>query len=199
MRVVILDYGVGNLFSLTSALEREGTRPLVVSELPSCGIDAVILPGVGNFAPAAARVRSMRDSLAGIIERGLPVLGICLGMQLLFDQSEEAPGEGLHLFPGRVVRLPESVKVPHIGWNTLEIAQPHPLLEGVADGEWVYFVHSFYPEPTEEKIVLARCDYGIRFPAIVGRGSLFGTQFHPEKSGPTGRKILRNFLRLANV
>lgn len=199
MRVVILDYGVGNLFSLTSALEREGARPLVVSELPSCGIDAVILPGVGNFAPAAARVRSMRDSLAGIIERGLPVLGICLGMQLLFDQSEEAPGEGLHLFPGRVVRLPESVKVPHIGWNTLEIAQPHPLLEGVADGEWVYFVHSFYPEPAEEKIVLARCDYGIRFPAIVGRGSLFGTQFHPEKSGPTGRKILRNFLRLANV
>lgn len=197
MRVVILDYGVGNLFSLASALEREGVRPLVVSELPSCGYDAVILPGVGNFAPAAARVRSMRESLVEIIERELPVLGICLGMQLLFDESEEAPGEGLHLFPGRVVRLPGSVKVPHIGWNTLEIARPHPLLEGVADGEWVYFVHSFYPEPAEEEVVLARCDYGIRFPAIVGRSRLFGVQFHPEKSGSTGRKILRNFLRLA--
>lgn len=196
MRVVILDYGVGNLFSLSAALEREGVRSLVVSELPSCGFDAVILPGVGNFAPAASRLRSMRQSLAEISAQGIPVLGICLGMQLLFDRSDEAPGEGLHLLPGRVVRLPGSVKVPHMGWNTLDIAQPHPLVEGIADGEWVYFVHSFYPEPDEREIVLAWCDYGIRFPAIVGRANLFGTQFHPEKSGPTGRKILRNFLRL---
>lgn len=197
MRIVILDYGVGNLFSLSAALEREGVRPLVVSELPSCGFEALILPGVGNFAPAAARLQPLRESLTEIVERGLPVLGICLGMQLLFDRSDEAPGEGLHLLPGRVVRLPDSVKVPHIGWNTLDIAQPHPLVEDVADHEWVYFVHSFYPEPAGEEIVLAWCDYGIRFPAIVGRGNLLGTQFHPEKSGPTGRKILQNFLRLA--
>jgi glutamine amidotransferase len=197
MRVVILDYGVGNLFSLTAAVEREGARPLVVSELPSCGFDAVILPGVGNFAPAAARLRALGEALAHLVERNVPLLGICLGMQVLFDASEEAPGEGLHLLPGQVVRLPSSVKVPHIGWNTLEIVRPSPLVEGLARGEWVYFVHSFYPRPLDEGVILATCDYGTRFAAIVGRGRLFGTQFHPEKSGPTGRKILRNFLRLA--
>jgi glutamine amidotransferase len=198
MRVLVLDYGVGNLFSLKAALEQEGVEPIVSDTLSSAEeVAALILPGVGHFTPVAERLGGIRDYLKRLMERGTPILGICLGLQVLFEESEEGAGRGLGFFKGRVVRLPDSVKVPHIGWNSLRIRQRHRLLEGIEDGAWVYFVHSYHPQPAEASLVLAETDYGRTFPVIVAHGALFGTQFHPEKSGPVGRRLLRNFLTLA--
>jgi len=198
MRVLVLDYGVGNLFSLKAALEQEGAEPIVSDTLSSAEESAaLILPGVGHFTPVAERLGRLRDELQRLMERGTPILGICLGLQVLFEESEEGSGQGLGFFKGRVVRLPDTVKVPHIGWNTLRIRQHHRLLEGIEDGAWVYFVHSYHPEPADASLVLAETDYGRTFPVILARDALFGTQFHPEKSGPVGRRLLRNFLALA--
>ena len=198
MRVLVLDYGVGNLFSLQAALEQEGVEPIVSDTLSSAEeVAALILPGVGHFTPVAERLGGLRDYLKRLIERGTPILGICLGLQVLFEESEEGAGRGLGFFEGRVVRLPDTVKVPHIGWNSLRIRQRHRLLEGIEDGAWVYFVHSYHPQPADASLVLAETDYGRTFPVIVARDTLFGTQFHPEKSGPVGRRLLRNFLALA--
>jgi glutamine amidotransferase len=198
MRVVVLDYGVGNLFSLCAALEREGVEPVVSAEIPAeRDFAALILPGVGHFTPVAERLRGIRERLQRWVADGVPILGICLGMQVLFEESEEGVGRGLGFFPGRVVRLPDSVKVPHIGWNALRVRRCHPLLDGIEDGAWVYFVHSYHPHPADPTIVLAETEYGRAFPAIVARGALCGTQFHPEKSGAVGRRLLRNFLALA--
>jgi len=198
VRVLVLDYGVGNLFSLCAALEREGVEPILSAELPQArDFAALILPGVGHFTPVAERLGGIRDRVQQWIAHGVPILGICLGMLVLFVESEVGVGRGLGFFNGRVVRLPDSVKVPHIGWNALRVLKRHPLLEGIEDGAWVYFVHSYHPRPADPTIVLAEAEYGRTFPAIVGRGMLFGTQFHPEKSGAVGRRVLRNFLAMA--
>lgn len=216
-RIVILDYGVGNLYSLSRAIEAEGATVVVSREivtLPNDPLvrkstatanqempcqfagDGLILPGVGNFTPVAAKLRTLRPQIFRFVESGRPLLGVCLGMQILFASSEEGEGQGLGLLSGRVVKLPASVKTPHMGWNTLRLVQANPLLDGVPDGAWVYFVHSFYPQPDDERVVVARAEYGVSFPAIVAQGLVFGTQFHPEKSGVAGRTVLRNFLRL---
>lgn len=196
-RILILDYGVGNLFSLMSAIQREGAEPLIRQEIPRdpC-FDGLILPGVGHFTPVSERLRRMRSAIDEVIEQGTPILGVCLGMQVLFNRSEEGPGQGLGLIPGAVVRLPDSVKIPHMGWNQLHLVRSSPLLDGVPQGAWVYFVHSFYPQPEDESVVLARAEHGVSFPAVVGRDHIFGTQFHPEKSGEAGSLMLKNFLRL---
>jgi glutamine amidotransferase len=198
MQVVILDYGVGNLFSLKSALEREGAEALITADLPaSSDLAALILPGVGNFTPVAERLGAMSGRIRWLIKQGVPVLGVCLGMQMFFTSSEEGLGSGLRLMEGRVKRLPSSVKVPHIGWNNLRLRQRNPLVEGVEDQAWVYFVHSYYPQPVDDSVVVAETDYGTAFPAVVAKGNVYGTQFHPEKSGSAGHRLLRNFLEIA--
>jgi glutamine amidotransferase len=198
-RVGILDLGLSNLFSIRAALARLGAEPLV-EHRPGREIDALVFPGVGNFSEAAARLEGLREELIDFARSGRPFLGICLGMQILFEESEEGPGRGLGLYGGKVRLLGARGKIPHMGWNTIIPVRNVPILEGVEPGEWVYFMHSYAPRPAEESVVLALTNYGgDEFPSVVGSANLFGTQFHPEKSGPTGRKILKNFLRLAKT
>jgi imidazole glycerol-phosphate synthase subunit HisH len=192
--VAIYQYGVGNLFSLRTALRREGVRSSVTKSLPRLReADAVLLPGVGGFGEASKNMKT--DDVHEIATSGKPVVGICLGLQLMLRSSEEAPGRGLGLIPGRTRRLPRGVKVPHIGWNTVQLKGSDETLEGVKDGDWVYYVHSYYPE-TVGPWVVATTKYAVEYPAVVRKDGLVGTQFHPEKSGQTGRTILRNIVRM---
>lgn len=191
---------MGNLYSLSKALERLGYRYAFVTEAAQLvHYDGVILPGVGAFGDAMRNIRAagLVEPLRAYAAGGRPLLGICLGMQLLFSTSEEyGTHQGLDLLPGRVVRFAGSYKIPHMGWNHLQIRERNPLLAGVGDGEYVYFVHSYYVQPTHSADVLAVSDYHQEVPAIVGRGSVYGMQFHPEKSGATGMRLLDNFVRL---
>lgn len=187
-----MNYGVGNLYSLSQAFRREGVETEIVNRVGALrNADAVVLPGVGGFRAAAAKLQ--RDELLDLAKEGKAIVGICLGMQLFLDSSEEGPGQGLGFFPGRVRRLPGSVKVPQMGWNTLNVKRRTDLTDGIPDGSWVYFVHSYYPD-TDGEWVQATCDYGIEFPSLLGRKNIIGTQFHPEKSGPAGAQILRNII-----
>jgi len=201
MAIAIVDYGMGNLHSVSKAVERLGYEPLVTGnreELLSA--DGVILPGVGAFGDAMEQLR--RTGLDAVMKEaaavGKPLLGICLGMQLLFSRSEEHGNhEGLDMLPGSVVRFAGGdYKVPHMGWNALQFQKPeHPLLAGLEEGH-VYFVHSYHVLPEAQEDLLAVTDYGQPVTAIVGRGSVYGMQFHPEKSGELGMSLLRNFLAL---
>ncbi|MGD2207365.1 MAG: imidazole glycerol phosphate synthase subunit HisH [Anaerolineae bacterium] len=212
--IVIIDYGAGNLRSVQKALERVGATAVVTAEPAALeAARGVVLPGVGAFGDGMdnLRARRMIEPLLRQVEAGKPLLGICLGMQLLFDESEEmGRHKGLRLLPGRVVRFPEGeLKVPHIGWNQLRmvngessfthhasrIAQ-HELLGSVPDGAYAYFVHSYYPVPEEPGDVMATTEYGIEFASVVGRGRVWGAQFHPEKSQEVGLQLLANFARL---
>ena len=198
--IAVVDYGVGNLFSLRSSLRFIGAESCVSAD-PAVlrAADRLILPGVGAFGDAAEKLR--RSGLDRVVieqaEAGKPVLGICLGMQLLFDKSYEY-GEhaGLGLLRGRVVgmegRLPAELKIPHIGWNALHIRRPSPLLRHVKEGDCVYFVHSFYAEDCEDSLI-ATAEYGLELTAAVQKGKVMGCQFHPEKSGDVGLGILRAF------
>ena len=196
---VIIDYGVGNLFSLKSSFAFLG-EPVRVSSDPDeiYKADRVILPGVGAFADAAARLRAggLDEAVKSVAKKGTPLLGICLGMQLLFDASEEyGYHAGLELLPGCVRRIPvpdESYKVPQIGWNSLHIVREHPLFANTNEGDFVYFVHSFHAEDCGEAL-LATTDYGTTVTAAAARDNVCGTQFHPEKSGEVGLSILRAF------
>ena len=196
---VIIDYGVGNLFSLKSSFAFLG-EPVRVSSDPDeiYKADRVILPGVGAFADAAARLRAggLDEAVKSVAKKGTPLLGICLGMQLLFDASEEyGYHAGLGLLPGCVRRIPvpdESYKIPQIGWNSLHIVREHPLFANTNEGDFVYFVHSFHAEDCGEAL-LATTDYGTTFTAAAARDNVCGTQFHPEKSGEVGLSILRAF------
>jgi glutamine amidotransferase len=199
--IAIVDYGIGNLRSVEKALQRVGATAMVTAD-PAV-LDAaqgVVLPGVGAFGDGMAqlRARQLVDPVMRQVERRKPLLGICLGMQLLFEESDEMGlHRGLGLLPGRVVRFPEGeLKVPHIGWNQLWRADPCPemaLLEGIPHGAHAYFVHSYYAAPEESGDVLASTDYGFEFASVVGRGRIFGAQFHPEKSQDVGLRLLRNF------
>ena len=154
--------------------------------------DAILLPGVGSFNQATRTLPMSR--IRELVKSGKPTLGVCLGMQLFFSRSEEGGGRGFGLLDGQVKRLPDSVKVPQIGWNTITIRKSSELVEEVPDGSWVYYVHSYYPA-TEGSWVSATSEYGIEYPCIVAHKNVYGMQFHPEKSGVTGRRILRNFIR----
>jgi glutamine amidotransferase len=195
--VVIFDYGVGNLLSLKCALEKAGLNATIgVSALQLKKADAIALPGVGSFSAAIAKLDAVKETLLDAVDNGTPLLGICLGLQLFFPESEEGPGKGLALFEGKNVRLRGEVKVPHMGWNTLQIVKQNALFEGVADESYVYFVHSLYPVPTDKDIVAAETEYGATFTSAIASKNVFGTQFHPEKSGEIGLKILENFAKI---
>lgn len=204
--IAVIDYGMGNLRSVAKALEFVGCEVRVVSE-PQALRDArgIVLPGVGAFAKAMENLQrqGLVEPLIAAIQSGKPYLGICLGLQLLLDESEErfddgspAP-KGFGIIAGRVRRLPAGVKVPQIGWNQLHFARPSRLYEEVPDGSYVYFVHSYYAEPADPAAVAAWTEYGVRFASALERENVMAVQFHPEKSGRVGLKILANFKKVA--
>jgi imidazole glycerol phosphate synthase glutamine amidotransferase subunit len=197
-RIALLDYGAGNLRSAQRALERAGATVVVTGNAARAGeADALVVPGVGHFGQC---VRQFREAgLESLVSRWAgeerPLLGVCVGLQILYDASEEDPGTpGLGLLPGNVRRLPPTVTVPHMGWNTVRAVRHDPLLDGV-DGHRAYFVHSYAADPTDGAHVVATTDYGPGFPSVVRVGSVVGTQFHPEKSGDVGARLLANFVR----
>lgn len=204
--VAVVDYGLGNLRSVTRGLERAGAS-VDVSDDPAefTAADGIVLPGVGAFREGVENAGPYREALLEAADDGTPVFGICLGMQMLLTTSEEADRagegevEGLDLIPGRNRRFTGDLKVPHMGWNELAVERDHPLVGGI-DGEYAYFVHSYYAAPDDEGATVASTEYGTRFPSIVAddSGTVFGTQFHPEKSGETGLRILRNFVALCD-
>ena len=195
---VIFDYGAGNLLSLKVALEKVGLNVKVGTNSRALKkADAIALPGVGNFSAAATKLEPVKQEIKDSITSGVPVLGICLGLQLFFPRSEEGAGNGLALYEGKTVWLPNRVKVPHMGWNTLHIVRQNDLLDGIKDGSYVYFVHSLYPVPENKEIVCTETDYGTTFASAVANKNVFGTQFHPEKSADVGLKILKNFAKTA--
>lgn len=208
--IIVLDPGIGNLHSVLGGLRRVGCEGRVVATRDEWAhglaegtrVQGVVLPGVGAFGDAMSqmRVRGLCDVVQDAVERSIPLLGICLGMQLLFSSSEEhGVFRGLDLIPGHVVRFPDGAKVPHMGWNGLDVRAPHhPLLRDVRQGDYVYFVHSYYAVAERGEDVIASTEYaGVDVPAVVARGRVMGTQFHPEKSGAVGERILANFVRLA--
>jgi imidazole glycerol-phosphate synthase subunit HisH len=195
MRIEIFNYGAGNLFSIQAALRKHGARTALTKDGKRLDeADAVVLPGVGSFNQAAKMLpmRKIRDA----VDSGKPLLGVCLGLQLFFSKSEEGAGRGLSLFPGEVKKFRSSgVKVPQIGWNTLTVRRGSELTDGLDEESWVYYVNSFYPA-TKGTWVVATSEYGVEFPALVSEKNVYGTQFHPEKSGDAGGLILKNFLRV---
>jgi glutamine amidotransferase len=200
-KIAVIDYGGGNVGSLIAALERRGVA-FALTEDPS-DVDraaAAILPGDGAFAATieALRERKLDGAIQRTIAAGRPFLGICVGMQVLFDSSDEYGGTvGLGILPGDVRRFTHAPRVPHMGWNDLVIERTHPFVEGIADGAWAYFLHSYRVLGTDT--VVASCEYGERFAAIVARDNVMATQFHPEKSRTTGARLLDNFLRIATT
>ena len=200
-QVVIVDYGAGNLRSVARAVAQAGYEPLVTCEAGRVETaDALILPGVGAAADTMRNlqqgglVEPLRDYIAG----GRPFLGVCMGQQALLTLSEEG-GEHpcLDVIPGRVKRLPAGLKVPHMGWNQVRQRQSHPIFDGIEDGAYFYFVHSYYPDPEDEALVIGETEYGLRFASVLARDNLVATQFHPEKSGSAGLRLYANFLSLA--
>lgn len=201
MKVVVVDYGAGNLHSVSRAVVNAGTRPLVTSN-PSYleDAEAVIVPGVGAAADTMSnlRQRGFVEPIREYIASGRPFLGVCMGQQALFDVSEEGgEHECLGILPGRVVRFANGLKVPHMGWNRVRIVKQHPIFEGVDDDSYFYFVHSYYPQPAEAAIVIGETEYGVTFASVIARDNIVATQFHPEKSGEAGLRMYANFLKIA--
>jgi glutamine amidotransferase len=194
--VAIFDYGAGNIFSLKTSLEKVGATVDVITNFDQKNTySGLLLPGVGNFDPAMNSIRDVSNIQFQDYVGSMPVLGICLGMEMFFAKSEEGKEKGLNVIDGEVIVLPPSMKVPHMGWNDLEIKKPGKILEGVKDGSWAYFVHSYRVKPESNDVITAESDYGIKVPAVVEHDNFFGTQFHPEKSSSVGKIMLGNFLK----
>ncbi len=196
--MAVVNYGVGNLRSIKRGLEKSGAEVQITHKPKELHrSDAIVLPGVGAFAPAVRNLVPITDVLKEAMEDGKPILGVCLGLQLLFTRSNEGGSiPGLDFISGDIIKLPDNVKIPQMGWNTIDIVQSHPLLEGVKGNSYVYFVHSYYPQPSDPEVIVATTEYGVRFPSMVAKQNLFATQFHPEKSSKTGLIILKNFVRI---
>ncbi len=200
--LVIINYGAGNLRSVQKACEYVGEKAVITDNREEIlNADRVILPGVGSFGSCIESIRkaNLFDCIRQVTESGTPFLGICLGLQLLFEASDESPdAKGLGILKGRCVKIPQSdgVKIPHIGWNSITFPNPSPLFTGIEDGSFVYFVHSYYMQPNDKSVITAVCDYSASLPVALSRGNIHATQFHPEKSGNVGLKILKNFIDL---
>lgn len=202
MDVVIVDYGAGNLRSVARAVAHAGVEPLVTAKPEDvANAKALIVPGVGAAEDTMANLRrgGLVEPILEYIASGRPFLGVCMGQQALFEVSEEGGEHAcLGVLPGRIVRFPRGMTVPHMGWNTVELRDEHPVFEGIPNGSYFYFVHSYHPAPADPSVVVAETEYeGVRFPAVVGRDNVIATQFHPEKSGRWGLRLYENFLRLA--
>lgn len=199
-KIAIFDFGTGNLFNLHQSLLRNGAHSVdiirTLEELEK--YDGLVLPGVGNFDNAISSIQREALSLNMAVDNGMPILGICLGLEMLFNKSEEGILDGLKLLEGDVLMLPKKkVKVPHIGWNNLRIVKRESnLLKGIPQDSWVYFVHSYHIEPEDKNLIAAIADYGSILPVVIERSNLFGTQFHPEKSGKIGAQIVKNFIKI---
>jgi len=193
--IAIFDYGAGNIFSLKNSFENEGASVDVITNFDKPNeYSGLLLPGVGNFDPAIKSITHSKTGFKDFVKDVTPVLGICLGMEMFFEKSEEGKEKGLEIMDGEVIVLPNTMKVPHMGWNNLEIKKPGKLLEGVENGSWVYFVHSYIVRPNSDDMITAESDYGIKVPAVVEQDNFFGTQFHPEKSSSVGKIMIKNFL-----
>lgn len=200
--IAIIDYDAGNIRSVEKAFAFLGEAAVVTRDPEIIlGADGVVLPGVGAFGDAMGKLKAygLDRVIPECVERNKPFLGICLGLQLLFAESEESPGvEGLHILEGRIVRIPsdQGLKVPHIGWNSLQLQTGSRLFENLPENPFVYFVHSFYLQAADREIVTATADYGVQIHAAVEKGNLFACQFHPEKSSDVGMQMLRNFIKV---
>jgi glutamine amidotransferase len=201
MRLVIIDYDASNLHSVRKALEALGHAPTVTNQPGEvAAADALVLPGVGAAGDAMRHLTEL--GLVPVLQRfaaaGKPFFGVCVGMQLLFESSEEDGGIScLGLLAGRVRRLPPGPKVPHMGWNSVRLRRAHPAFDGIPDDSYFYFVHSYYPEPADPAVIVGQTRHGIDFASVVGRDNLLGVQFHPEKSGELGLRLYDNFVKLA--
>ena len=199
--IAIVDYGMGNLRSVSKAFQSQ-EFPAIVTRNPDeiANASGLVLPGVGAFGDCVKNLNEygLVSPIKDFIDSGKPFLGICLGLQVLFEESEESPGaKGLGIFKGRVIRFPdfkeEGLKVPHMGWNGIQIVKDTPVLDGIPQDSWFYFVHSFYPKPDDDSISAVKTNYGIEFTSAVSKDNIFASQFHPEKSSTLGLKIVRNF------
>ena len=201
--IALIDYNMGNLFSVTQAFKYCGETPRIVTDAAELmKFDAAVLPGVGNFGEGMLRLREsgLAEKVIEFAGTGRPLLGICLGMQMLLGESDEAPGAtGLNLIPGKVRRFPEmGLKVPQIGWNDVAFKKESvPLLAGLEDKSFFYFVHSYYVCPDDAGAVIGETEYGVRYASIIGRDNIYGCQFHPEKSQNCGLQIIKNFIMLS--
>ncbi|CAB3289714.1 Imidazole glycerol phosphate synthase subunit HisH [Methanocaldococcus lauensis] len=193
----IIDYNAGNLRSIQKAVELYD-RAIITKdsgELLAC--DKVILPGVGNFGSAMENLSKIKETLYKIFDDKVPFLGICLGMQVLFEESEEKKGvKGLGVIKGNVIKFRNVEKLPHMGWNNVKIVKDNPLFEGIKDNSYFYFVHSYYVNPLNKEYIIGTTEYGIEFPSAINKDNIYATQFHPEKSGKVGLKIIENFVEL---
>jgi glutamine amidotransferase len=198
VKITIVDYGMGNLRSVQKAFEISGCMAGLTSSAADIeSSDALVVPGVGAFGDCMANLERLKvkEAIRKFILSGRPYLGICLGLQILFEaSSENGDTKGLGIFPGRVVRFKGGVKIPHMGWNTVEITRPCPLFKGLTGDTYLYFVHSYYPEPKDKGIIAAMTDYGGKFASAVWKDNVIATQFHPEKSQAAGLKLIRNFI-----
>ncbi|MEW5758137.1 MAG: imidazole glycerol phosphate synthase subunit HisH [Candidatus Omnitrophota bacterium] len=199
--IVVIDYGMGNLRSVSKALEHITNEKIIITDKIKdieCA-KKLVFPGVGAFGAAINNLKKLRliPVIKDQINNNKPFLGLCLGLQVLFEKSQEAKGvKGLGVLHGQVKKFPSNVKIPHIGWNQIAITKMHPLFNGITNTSFFYFCHSYYVAPKDKKLVFARSNYGINFPAVIIKDNLFGIQFHPEKSQALGLKILKNFIEL---